>query len=242
MTDNMLKQLCEEYGEIESVKIHMSENITYQDGRKVPQLISNGSAFVCYFGEENARRALAGLRNKMIDGKNIFVTMWKPREELVKSLTAKRMRMMQRQMSDYGVINPMYPQQMKPGRARGMAPQVMPPMMPQMIPPMMSQMVQRAPIQQEREPNRLNFDIVGFNSSPPEAQRRILGEQLYPIVLKNSNEKIAGKITGMLWEIETKTLLILLQNHSDIAAKVKEAIEVLRKAWAHNPELIATLP
>ena len=65
---------------------------------------------------------------------------------------------------------------------------------------------------------------------------------MYPIVLKNSNEKIAGKITGMLLEIETKTLLILLQNHSDIAAKVKEAIEVLRKAWAHNPELIATLP
>jgi polyadenylate-binding protein len=236
MNENMLKQLCQEYGDLESVKIHMTENITYQDGQKVPQLVSNGSAFVCYVAEESARKALSGLRNKMVDGKNIIVSMWKPREELVKNLNAKRVKMIQRQMMEVGVFNPMYSQQMiKPGRGRGF------PQVPQIIPPMMSQMIPR-PIPERVPQNRLPFDNAGFQNATPEAQRRILGEQLYPIVLKNSNEKVAGKITGMLLEIETKLLLSLMQNPIEVVNKVKEALEVLRKAWFQNPELLATLP
>jgi Poly-adenylate binding protein, unique domain. len=68
-----------------------------------------------------------------------------------------------------------------------------------------------------------------------------LGENLYPVVLENSNKKIAGKITGMLLEIDTSTLLKLLQNPSEVATKVREAIEVLRKAWANNPEALSQL-
>lgn len=241
MTENMLNQLCVEYGTIESVKIHMAENITYQDGVKVPELISNGSAFVCFATEESARRAILGLKNKMIDGKNIYVSMWKPREELVKSLNARKFRMINRQMNEIGIFSPMYPQQMKPSRGRGIGgPQGMPPMMQQMMPPMMPQMMPRQAMP-ERETIKLNFDIHAFNSASPEAQRRILGEQLYPIVLKNSNEKVAGKITGMLLEIESRVLLNLIQNPAEISSKVREAIEVLRKAWAGNPDLLSQL-
>lgn len=237
MNEHMLRQLCEEYGELESVKIHMTENITYQEEKKVPQMVSTGAAFACFCLEESARKALLGLRNKMIEGKAILVNMWKPREELVKNLNAKKMKMMQRQMMEVGVFNPMYSQQMGRGRGgRGMPPQVMPQIMPSMMPPM----AHRQPVQ-EREP-RSNFDLVGYNNAPPETQRRILGEQLYPIVLRNSNEKIAGKITGMLLEIEARALLILIQNPSEVVGKVKEAIEVLRKAWASNPEALAALP
>ena len=249
MTENMLKQLCEEYGQIESVKIHMTENITYQNDLKVPKLISNGSAFVCYFSEDSARSALIGLRNKMIDGKNILVAMWKPREELVKSLNAKKMRMFQRQLIDVGAFNPIYSSHMKPGRGRAAMPQamqmmsqMMPQMMPQMTPQIIGPQAITRPQVQEREVNRLGFDLASFYSQSPEAQKRILGEQLYPIALRNSNEKVAGKITGMLLEIESKVLINLLQNPVEVISKIREAIEVLKKAWANNPDLLAGLP
>ncbi|OMJ80319.1 hypothetical protein SteCoe_19476 [Stentor coeruleus] len=235
ITNDMLHQLCIEYGPIESLKIHMTENLTYQDGMKITQLVSNGMAFVCYASEDSARKALSSFRNKMIDGKHIFVAMWKPKEELVKALYAKKFKIIQRQLIDVGALGPMYnTQQMKPGRGRAAVPQVMPPMMPHMVP--------RPAPPVEREQVRLNFDINTFNSSPPEAQRRMLGEQLYPVILRNSNEKVAGKITGMLLEIEPRVLLTLISNPLEIANKVREAIEVLRKAWANNPEYLATLP
>jgi polyadenylate-binding protein len=233
ITGNMLRQLCEEYGPIESIKVHMTENVTYQGDQKTSVLVSNGSAFVCYVDEDSARRALGGLRNKMIEGKPIFVSMWKPREELVKALFAKKMRSMQRQMYDVGMFGGSYPQLPKPGRARAMAPQV-PPMMPRMMPP--------RSMPPEREPAKPSIDIAAFNSAAPETQRRILGEQLYPMVLKHSNEKVAGKITGMLLEIEAPVLLRLIGNQAEVANKVREAIEVLRRAWAQNPEFLAFLP
>ena len=236
MTEAMLHQLCDEYGEIESVKIHMTENITYQGDQKVPQMVSNGSAFVCYLTEDSARKAFISLRNKMIEGKNIYVAMWKPREELVKNINTKKYKMFNKQMMEYGAFNPMYMQQMKLGRGRAAVPQVM----PQMMHPMMPQPVHRPP-QHEQPRAGLGFDLNVFQNASPENQKRMLGEQLYPVVLKNSNDKIAGKITGMLLEIDHRNLIILLQNPSDLRNKVKEAIEVLRRAWASKPELLEQL-
>ena len=212
----------------------MTENLTYKDNIKHSQLVSNGSAFVCYVNEDSARKALMGLRSKMIDSKNIFATMWKPRDELLNIIFMKKKKMMQKQMMDFGMHSPMFPQQNKPGRGRA----VMPQMIPQMMPPMIQPMVRQIP----PEANKLNIDLNNFYTSNQETQRRILGEQLYPIVLKNSNERVAGKITGMLLEIDAKTLIGLLQNPVEIVNKVKEAIEVLRKAWAQNPEYLAALP
>ncbi|OMJ69208.1 hypothetical protein SteCoe_33120 [Stentor coeruleus] len=235
ITNDMLYQLCIEYGPIESLKIHMNENLTYQDNKKIAQLVPNGSAFVCYTSEDSARKALPSFRNKMIDGKHIFVTMWKPKEELVKALYAKKFKIVQRQTINVMAFGPMYnTQQAKPGRGRVAVPQVMPPMMPHMVP--------RPAPPVEREQIRLGFNINAFNSSPPETQRRMLGEYLYPVVLSNSNDKVAGKITGMLLEIEPRVLLTLINNPLEIVNKVREAIEVLKKAWAYNPEFLETLP
>jgi polyadenylate-binding protein len=237
MTETMLHQLCDEYGEIESLKIHMTENITYQGDQKVPQMVSNGSAFVCYSSEDSARKAFISLRNKMIEGKNIFVAMWKPREELVKNLNTKKYKMFSKQMMEYGAFNPMYMQQMKVGRGRAPIAQVM----PQMIPPMIPQPVHR-PMPVEPQNNRLGFDLNVFQNATHENQKRMLGEQLYPFILKNSNDKVAGKITGMLLEIDHRNLIVLLQNQNDLKNKVREAIEVLRNAWANNPKMLETLP
>jgi len=105
------------------------------------------------------------------------------------------------------------------------------------------------PKQPRREPPKpqpaaaqLPFSLDEFQKASPEIQKRMLGEALYPHVLKYSNQQLAGKITGMLLEMDTNSLLQLLYQPDNIKVKVEEAIEVLRKAWENSPDLLKTLP
>ncbi|GJP53816.1 hypothetical protein CLOM_g12950 [Closterium sp. NIES-68] len=68
-------------------------------------------------------------------------------------------------------------------------------------------------------------------SAQPEQQRAILGEQLYPLVARQEPEH-AGKITGMLLEMDKGEVLMLLQSPDALRAKVSEALDVLRIAAA----------
>jgi len=112
------------------------------------------------------------------------------------------------------------PQHMGMPQQMGM-PQNMP--MPQNIPP------QRAVLP-------MNFNFQAYENSPPEIKKRMLGEAMYPQVLINSNQKIAGKITGMLLEMDNTELLGLLSNTVGLKGKVIEAVEVLKKAWENDQE------
>jgi polyadenylate-binding protein len=65
-----------------------------------------------------------------------------------------------------------------------------------------------------------------------EAQKRnMLGEKLYPTVA-NLQPARAGKITGMLLEMETSEVLHLLESEASLREKVAEAVDVLQKADA----------
>jgi polyadenylate-binding protein len=57
-----------------------------------------------------------------------------------------------------------------------------------------------------------------------------------------SNPEIAGKITGMLLEMDQRDVQALITNEANLFVKIKEAVEVLRKAWAMNPEALSKLP
>ena len=54
----------------------------------------------------------------------------------------------------------------------------------------------------------------------------MIGERLYPLVQRRQKER-AGKITGMLLELDNSELLDLLSNPKILAARVKDAVEVL---------------
>jgi polyadenylate-binding protein len=54
----------------------------------------------------------------------------------------------------------------------------------------------------------------------------MLGEALYPQIAEKQPEK-AGKITGMILEIENAELIHLLENRPALDAKVQEAVQVL---------------
>ncbi|GIY64014.1 polyadenylate-binding protein 1 [Caerostris extrusa] len=58
-------------------------------------------------------------------------------------------------------------------------------------------------------------------------QKQMLGERLFPIIHRWYND-LAGKITGMLLEIDNAELLHMLEHHESLKAKVEEAVAVLQ--------------
>ncbi|KAI8065739.1 hypothetical protein BC940DRAFT_303469 [Gongronella butleri] len=57
-------------------------------------------------------------------------------------------------------------------------------------------------------------------------QRQLLGEQVYNVV-NEKHPSVAGKITGMLIEMEPEALVYLLQNRDQLDDKIQEAVDVL---------------
>lgn len=61
----------------------------------------------------------------------------------------------------------------------------------------------------------------------PQDQKQMLGERLYPLIASMHPEE-AGKITGMLLEIDNSELLHMLEHQESLKAKVDEAVAVLQ--------------
>ncbi|EMD38267.1 hypothetical protein CERSUDRAFT_113433 [Gelatoporia subvermispora B] len=74
------------------------------------------------------------------------------------------------------------------------------------------------------EPSALGSSAMA-NASPME-QKQMLGEILY-MKIAPSQPELAGKITGMLLEIDNAELIILLESPDSLNAKVQEALAVL---------------
>jgi len=64
-------------------------------------------------------------------------------------------------------------------------------------------------------------------NAKPQEQKQILGERLYPMI-ERMHAALAGKITGMLLEIENSELLHMLEDQEALKAKVEEAVAVLQ--------------
>ncbi|PAA94415.1 hypothetical protein BOX15_Mlig030728g1, partial [Macrostomum lignano] len=70
-------------------------------------------------------------------------------------------------------------------------------------------------------------------AAPPQEQKQMLGERLYPLI-HEMHAPLAGKITGMLLEIDNAELLHMLESHDALKAKVDEAVNVLRAHQAKS--------
>jgi polyadenylate-binding protein len=64
-------------------------------------------------------------------------------------------------------------------------------------------------------------------NATPQEQKQMLGERLFPLIQQMQPE-LAGKITGMLLEIDNTELLHMLESRESLKAKVDEAIAVLQ--------------
>ncbi|KAF1845281.1 polyadenylate binding protein [Cucurbitaria berberidis CBS 394.84] len=68
-------------------------------------------------------------------------------------------------------------------------------------------------------------DMSALSSAPPGQQKQMLGEALYPKIHEIQPE-LAGKITGMLLEMDNSELINLTSDEAALRAKVDEAMSV----------------
>lgn len=71
----------------------------------------------------------------------------------------------------------------------------------------------------------MDLTSQALSSAPPQQQKQMLGEALYPKINAQQPE-LAGKITGMLLEMDNTELLNLIEDDAALRAKVDEALTV----------------
>jgi polyadenylate-binding protein len=122
---------------------------------------------------------------------------------------------------------PMGAQQVRPQQsfkytptARNPPAQVMP---GQMVAPGGAPPPQQAVLVQGQEP--LTASMLA--AAPPQEQKQMLGERLFPLIQRMFPD-LAGKITGMLLEIDNAELVHMLEDQNSLKGKVEEAVAVLQ--------------
>merc|ERR1719398_438397 len=96
-----------------------------------------------------------------------------------------------------------------------------------------------APMQQQRpmgapmaQPRPMGMPQMGQSAAstlanaPPGMQKQMLGEKIFPMISRIHPE-MAGKITGMMLEMDNSELLMLIESPDQLKAKVDEALRVL---------------
>jgi len=105
--------------------------------------------------------------------------------------------------------------------------QVMP--MPQAMPPQPA--AQQAVMIQGQEP----LTATMLAAAQPQEQKQMLGERLFPLIQRMFPD-LAGKITGMLLEIDNSELLHMLEHNESLKSKVEEAVAVLQAHQNKPPQ------
>ena len=105
-------------------------------------------------------------------------------------------------------------------RNQGVLPQMMP-MPPQQVPGGAAPMAPAAP-SGGIEP----LDDAALANADPAEQKNMIGERLYPLIYQHQ-DKLAGKITGMLLEMDNSELLNLIESPDALVSKIQEALSVL---------------
>lgn len=108
----------------------------------------------------------------------------------------------------------------RPSRRRDFPPTPGGPAMQQPTP--MPNALQTLPVQQQQ------LNAKNLSQADPQQQKQMIGERIFPLV-QQREPKLAGKITGMLLEMDITELLHLFENHAAMNEKINEALAVLRE-------------
>merc|ERR1712193_55354 len=75
-------------------------------------------------------------------------------------------------------------------------------------------------------------------AAPPNEQKQMLGDRLFPLI-QQMHPELAGKITGMLLEIDNSELVHMLEHQESLKGKVEEAVAVLQahKQQSDDPKM-----
>lgn len=89
-------------------------------------------------------------------------------------------------------------------------------------PPAMAQQSQVPPQQAVHIQGQEPLTTTMLASASNQEQKQMLGERLFPLI-RNMHPDLAGKITGMLLEIDNSELLHMLEHGESLKAKVSNA-------------------
>uniref|UniRef100_A0A8C3LUF1 Polyadenylate-binding protein n=1 Tax=Chrysolophus pictus TaxID=9089 RepID=A0A8C3LUF1_CHRPC len=229
--DERLRKEFSPFGTITSAKVMM------EGGR------SKGFGFVCFSSPEEATKAVTEMNGRIVATKPLYVALAQRKEERQAHLTNQYM---QRMASVRAVPNPVInPYQPAPPSGYFMAaiPQTQnraayypTNQLAQLARPsprwtaqgnLISKWckinLQPAVHVQGQEP--LTASMLA--SAPPQEQKQMLGERLFPLI-QSMHPTLAGKITGMLLEIDNSELLHMLESPESLRSKVDEAVAVLQ--------------
>jgi len=90
-----------------------------------------------------------------------------------------------------------------------------------------TQMIANQPPQAVQVPGQEPLTASMLSDAMPQEQKQMLGERLFPLIT-GMYPDLAGKITGMLLEIDNSELLHMLDSKESLKAKVEEAVAVLQ--------------
>ncbi|KAG1142871.1 hypothetical protein G6F37_002278 [Rhizopus arrhizus] len=226
MDDDRLRDEFSVYGVITSAKIMRDEKTN----------ISRGFGFVCFTSPEDATRAVTEMNGRIIGSKPIYVAIAQRKEVRRSQLEiqmAQRNQLKQAMMPPSAFPPTMYgpPAGMAAAASRSVFQGAPMPSFPaqgypttqRLSPPPQS----AKPVESAVRP----LTAQDLDSFPLETQRQMLGERLYPLI--NAQEpEYAGKITGMLLEMDKNELLQLLEDKNALYTKVQEAATVLKEHLA----------
>ncbi|OQV25134.1 Polyadenylate-binding protein 1-B [Hypsibius exemplaris] len=82
--------------------------------------------------------------------------------------------------------------------------------------------------------NISGIDPAQLAKASSNEQKQILGEKLFPLI-STSYPELAGKVTGMLLEIDNSELLLMLEQPEQLKSKVDEAVLVLKSHLNQAP-------
>lgn len=104
---------------------------------------------------------------------------------------------------------------------------------PQAVPMPVQPTAQQAVVVKGQEP--LTASMLA--AAQPAEQKQMLGERLFPLI-EHMYPALAGKITGMLLEIDNSELLHMLEHNESLKSKVEEAVAVLHVHQSkQNPKI-----
>jgi len=125
--------------------------------------------------------------------------------------------------------NPQMMAMMGKGGMPGMMPGgPMPGMMRPMMPQMPAQRPMGAPQPQMQQAPSLGqpLSASALAAAPPNVQKQMIGEKLYPMIARHQPD-LAGKVVGMMLEMDNSELLMLLESEAQLKVKLDEALVVL---------------
>jgi polyadenylate-binding protein len=79
----------------------------------------------------------------------------------------------------------------------------------------------------------MDFSQALLATADPVQQKNMIGEKLYPLI-SNFQPQLAGKITGMLLEMDNAELINLLESNEALKTKIDEALAVLKSHMTEN--------